>query len=905
VASIFKTICGRIPVVLLLAFWLAASCTPGEAASQRPARRTAVASATRETATPSAVKDWTFLVFMAADNNLEAGGELDMNEMEAVGSNENINIVVQLDRNGKYSQESEMKWSGCRRYFIKKDTQPKKVTSPMLEDLGPIDTATPESLLNFVKWAKQRYPAKRYALILWNHGTGWKEIQPDISPSIMTPHGATGDNPFDTISYNISYDDTSGTSMDIPTLGKTLIKVKDILGKPIDLLGFDACLMQMLEVAHESSASALFQVASTDLEPERGWPYDAFLKKLAAAPDMDGRRLGTAIVDTYKASYQMGSQGNTAVTLSLLDLSKVDDVTNKLNSFVTAVKSGIREIDRIEQAREAALKFVYKDYIDLGHYLAILSKTVETPSIKAAAKQLLATLTGEGGLIVRHGAAGDKYKDATGICIFLPDRNGFRTYKNRYKLLSLSSHSGWYKLLEELETPSLPYIKLQEVVLEDENRDGRFAAGEAVKTHLVLRNFGREQVAKLNVSVQTTSSLLDKTEYAMSLTSAPAPGKQATVSGPVFTISPSAPVDSEIVITVTVSGDKSPPSTFRSTFYVKAAFQTGSHVLLAFTDAFSPATPVLQAMFRDGNITFDPWDRMLDGALKPDVLRRYADGWVFVSVQDSSDQQQLSAEEVEALAGYLKLGGRLVLSGQDLAFSLRDTPFLKDFCKIGFVQDDTNVHVITGSASSFKGQTYQIFGGDGANNQKWPDEIDPLTGAQTVMKFDSAARDRANDRDMNGPDLKPSSPTRGIKSSGAAAVQVNDGYRLMFFSFGIEAINDQSQRNAVLKAIATYMTPSLDAQVRDLAGAASRRPARQRSSNSRQYLDDVDLLSNLEKSITRRAAKELERHPETGASLMRTIDGLSPSQRESVSDLEKQLRSLLEFQRQHGTLTNR
>lgn len=904
-ASLFETIRGRIPVFLLLAFWLAASCTPCEAASQRPARRTAVASTTAATSSRPAVKDWTFLVFMAADNNLEAGSELDLNEMETVGSNENLNIVVQLDRNGKYSQESEMKWSGCRRYFIKKDAQPKKVTSPMLEDLGPIDTATPESLLGFVKWAQQRFPAKRYALILWNHGTGWKEIQPDIAPSIMTTDDASGGNPFDAISYNISYDDTSGTSMDIPTLGKTLLKVKEILGKPIDLLGFDACLMQMLEVAHESSASALFQVASTDLEPERGWPYDAFLRKLAAAPEMDGRKLGTAIVDTYKTSYQMGSQGNTAVTLSLLDLSKVAAVATKLNAFVSAVKSGIREIDRIEQAREAALKFVYKDYIDLGHYLEILIKTVETPSIKAAAKQLLGSLTGEGGLIIRHGAAGDKYKDATGICIFLPDRNGFRTYKNRYKLLSLSAHSGWYKLLEELETPSLPYIKLQEVVLEDENRDGRFAAGEAVKTHLVLRNYGREQVAKLNVTVQTASPLLDKTEYAMSLTTAPAPGKQITVSGPAFTISPSAPIDSEIVITVTVSGEKSPPSTFRSTFYVKAAFQTGSHVLLAFTDAFSPATPVLQAMFRDGNITFDPWDRMLDGALKPDVLKRYADGWVFVSVQDSSDQQQLSPEEIEALAGYLKLGGRLVLSGQDLAFSLRDTPFLKDFCKIGFVQDDTNVHVISGTAGSFKGQTYQIFGGDGANNQKWPDEIDPQTGAQTVMKFDSAARDRANDRDMNGPDLKPSSPTRGIKSSGAAAVQVNDGYRLMFFSFGIEAINDQSQRNAVLKAIATYMTPSLDTQVRDLAGAASRRPAQRSRSSSRQYLDDVDLLANLEKSITRRAAKEMERHPETAASLVQTIDSLSPSQRESVSDLEKQLRSLLEFQRQHGTLMSR
>jgi len=889
----------------MLGIWLFASAADSQAATQRPARRTAArpAATTAPATTPQAEKAWTFMVFMAADNNLEAGGELDMNEMETVGSNEKVNIVVQLDRSGKFSQDSDMKWSGCRRYFIKKDTQPKKVTSPMLEDLGPLDTAAPESLLGFVKWAKQKYPAQHYALILWNHGTGWKEIQPDVEPSIMTTVSAFSGNA--DISYNISYDDTSASSMDIPTLGKTLLKASSILGQPIDLLGFDACLMQMLEVAHESAAAARFQVGSTDLEPERGWPYDAFLAKLAANPAMDGRQLGTAIVDTYKASYQMGSQGNTAVTLSLLDLSKVADVTKALNSFVSTVKSGIREIDRIEHAREAALKFVYKDYVDLGNYLEILTKTTEGAAIKTAARQLLASLTGENGLIIKHGSTGEKYKDATGLCIFLPDRAGFRTYKNRYKLLSLCAETGWYKLLEELETPSLPYIKLQEVVLEDENRDGRFAAGEKVKAHLVLRNFGRETIGKLNVKAETTSSSLDNKEFSMSLAPVPSPGKQITVPGPVFTISPQAPVDSEVVLTFSVSGEKSPLSTFKSTFYVKAPFQTSGHVLLAFTDAFSPATPVLQSMFRECNITFDPWDRMLDGDLKPDVLKRYSDGWIYLAVQDSSDQQQLKPDEIEALAGYLKTGGRLVLSGQDLAFSLRDTPFLKDLCKIGFVQDDTNVHVITGTSGSFKGKTYQIFGGDGANNQKWPDEVDPLTGAQTIMKFDSAARDMANDHDMNGPDLKPSSPTRGIKSSGAAAIQVNDGYRLMFFSFGIEAINDLSQRNAVLKAIAGYMTPSLDTQVRDLAGAASRRPARRRSTSSRQYLDDVDLLSGIEQSITRRVKKEMDRHPETAASLMQTIDSLSPDQREGVTELEKQLHDLLEFQRQHGTFMNR
>jgi len=43
------------------------------------------------------------------------------------------------------------------------------------------------------------------------------------------------------------------------------------------------------------------------------------------------------------------------------------------------------------------------------------------------------------------------------------------------------------------------------------------------------------------------------------------------------------------------------------------------------------------------------------------------------------------------------------------------------------------------------GATYQIYGGDGANNQKWPDEIDAMNGASVIMKFEEGARDLAND----------------------------------------------------------------------------------------------------------------------------------------------------------------
>ncbi|RCK81326.1 MAG: Clostripain [Candidatus Ozemobacter sibiricus] len=849
------------------------------------------------------------MVFMAADNNLEGGTEVDVNEMEAVGSTDDVAILVEADRIGKYSQHSEWQWEGTKRFYIQKDSNPKMVSSPVLQDVGEIDSASPEALLDFVRWCKQIAPAERYALILWNHGTGWKEISPDVYASmdeapVLSPELTAA---MHSISYNISYDNSSNTSMDIPSLQTTLAKVADILGQPIDLLGFDACLMQMLEVAYAAAPVARFQVGSTDLEPDRGWPYDTILRALAAQPTMDGRKLGELIVSSYKASYQSGSQGNVAVTLSLLDLSKVKEFTQTLGRLTAAMKSGIAEIDTFEQARDETLKYVYKDYLDLGHFLKLLSSRSNNPDVKkeaAATYEALVGSSGSPGLVAANAYTGVKYKEARGLSIFFPERSGFRAYKKRYAALSFARQGGWFDFLEEFETPSLPYLKIVEAMFVDANQDGRIAAGEEVKVKLKVKNFGKKAASAVSLTAQTSSSLLDRKSYAASPSGLPAPGKEAIIDAFSFTVDGNAPENSEVSLLFTLSGEGIPPSTFRSTFFIKTPFSTSGHVLLVLTDGFSPASPVLQAMFTEAKIKFDLWDRMLDGDLKPEVLKRYLDGWVFISSQDSSDQQQLTKSEIEALSGFLKLGGKVVLSGQDLAFSLRDNAFLRDFCRIAFVQDDINVHVLSGVGGFAKNATFQIFGGDGANNQKWPDEVDPVGGAKVLMKYNEGARDIANDKDMNGPDLKPGSLSRGIKSSGAAAVAVNDGYRLMFFAFGIEAINAASQRQSLLADIQTFMNPPVETQVRDLAATSHRRTTRAPRS-SRERLEDIDLLSSLESRLTRTIKQRMETDPSFGRRILETIEGLPAASRGSIPQFEKTIRTLLEFQNQHGTVNSR
>lgn len=917
------------------------AASPSSARTTRP-RVSQPSSASRTASVPAPVlKDWTVLVYMACDNNLEAAAEGDLNEMETVGSNERMNILVQLDRIGSFSQDTVMKWTGAKRFHIQKDDKPNLVTSPIVQDLGEIDMAAPKTLVDFVAWAKKKFPAKQYALILSNHGTGWKEVQPDgVVPAIgnrsrhpgyrTVPGGPEAAiNPFGTprrastrqhadvlspdmqramgaISYNIAYDDTTGTSMDIPTLGDTLAKVQGVLQQPLDLLGFDACLMQMLEVAFESAPHARFQVGATDLEPERGWPYDQIFEALAKDPDMDARKLGQTIVSCYTASYNSGSQGNTAVVLSLFDLSKMKRFTDTLERFCASLHKDIVEVDAIDQARASALKYCYQDYVDLGHFTRLLAEKTKLTGLQRAARELFAEIKEDSkdGFVVANSHTGDKYAEGSGISIYFPDRTSYRPFQKRYALLQMSKDSVWDDFLSEYENPNLPYIRIRDITFDDANHDGRITAGEKVDVFFTLKNLGRKTTDKIEFAWETPSKQVSFQKVETSHISVPKPGAEVKVKGCEFTVSADTPANTQIPILFKLSGPNVPVSTYQTSFFVKPAFQTTGQALLVFTDNFSPAPPVLQAMFNEAGIKFDTWDRMMDGNLKPEVLKRYLDGWVYLSVQDSSDQQALAADEIDALTGFLRSGGRLVLSGQDLAFSLRETPFLKDLCRLSFVQDDTNVHVLSGTAHFLPATTCQIFGGDGANNQKWPDEIDPLAGAKVIMKFEAGARDIADHKAMRGPNIKPPSTTRGIKSSGAAGVSVVDGYRLLFFAFGVEAINTAQQRQQLLKQIQVFMTPTLNTQITDYANASGRR-SRNRIVPSTQLLDDVDLLSTLRPRIVRQLRNSMEKNPQAAETAIGQIERLPAAQREAANDLERDVRALLEFQRQHGTLTPR
>ena len=256
--------------------------------------------------------------------------------------------------------------------------------------------------MSFVKWAADNYPADRYALILWNHGSGWWEDAKSRAagpaakkprrhlfrqPSAIRPAG-TPQHSAPQAHRSICYDDTSGgDALDNRELKVVLTGICALLGKKIDLLGMDACLMNMVEVAYQLRDSVNVIVGSEIEEPFDGWPYTEILTYLTARPRQDTATLARWIVKRYLLSYK--GKGET-VTQSALDVSRIADMTAKVDALSETLLASLEADSKlIEAAWRRSPRFYDDNYIDLACFAKNLRKKANA-DIRAKADDLLA-----------------------------------------------------------------------------------------------------------------------------------------------------------------------------------------------------------------------------------------------------------------------------------------------------------------------------------------------------------------------------------------------------------------------------------------------------------------------------------------------------------------------------------
>jgi hypothetical protein len=366
----------------------------------------------------AAAKQWTVLVWIAGDNNLDSYGLKDIAEMKRVGSTDDVDVVVQYDRSDSTS---------TRRYHLRHGTQ---LDADQVQDVGETDTGDPAVATDFFTWGIQQYPSEKVLAVMWNHGSGIDET--DIygrARSRGVAHrvaaGPVRRALFSTTvqaalgSRAIAYDDTSRDFLDNLELKRVLEQVKRNVGRPVDVLGFDACLMSMIEIGYELRELAGHIVGSEQTEPGNGWPYDAVLRALTAAPEMTPAQLSNAAVQQYLDSYD----GSEDVTQSSTDLARAKaaaDAVDALAGALIGALDGDAGFRTISHAAKSVQRFEMKDFADLADFCTQLLAQQPGDGVGPAAQGVIDAVTGPDGFVTANGCKGTGVARATGSTIYLP-----------------------------------------------------------------------------------------------------------------------------------------------------------------------------------------------------------------------------------------------------------------------------------------------------------------------------------------------------------------------------------------------------------------------------------------------------------------------------------------------------
>lgn len=406
--------------------------------------------------TNPAQKEWTFLVYINGHNNLSSFGDMNIIDMEKVGSSNDVNVVVEWGSMKPINVDPttgqpESYQSISKRLYIEKSQDPTKVNSQVLQEFDLYDMGSYQNLQSFIKWGVQNYPAKHYFIAVWNHGAGWQRSKSSNQVN------------------DISFDDNTGNLITTEQMGTVMSYAKTLIGHNVDIYGSDACLMQMMEVAGELKDSVDYVVGSQETEPGEGWPYYPFLKSWTENPTLTPIQVSTLLSKEYLKAYSVGgvyynpqSTYHSPVTLSVLDMSQIGGIYSAVDHFqkkITQLSSA--DFLKVRSAAKKSVSFSRYDYVDLGNFSLNVSKL----NLAGLDSQLFSDIdAGLKKFVVTSDNSASKFSQATGLSVWIPlikyYKPGSQDYDDevqkykksykRYELLKSSLGSQWHKFNQKI-----------------------------------------------------------------------------------------------------------------------------------------------------------------------------------------------------------------------------------------------------------------------------------------------------------------------------------------------------------------------------------------------------------------------------------------------------------------------
>jgi hypothetical protein len=416
-------------------------------------------------------KEWTIMIYMAGDNNLSVDMAYAMEQIKSVAADgvESPNLFVYYDGNSPAIPTLYCDFTDPHK--------PKYVRSYKVDDKLYYVPAKPNenaadwrSVVNFVDWCVNRVEvdnggktthgrrARRYALIFSGHSLGFQDI-------------------------GLFKDETSGKSLKMEDLYKGLIRIvsekkvledvaedcalegelydrltKKLLGQKLDILGFDSCVMGMLEVGYQFREVAETMIASEGSVPSAGWTYAKILGCLTRGKENKyggggAKKVAERFVRQFIESQDSYTVGGVSVDLAAWDLGQMDDLADEFDSLSEALvecfrDEGSRLYERMERAvlmvHWKCQSYMYDQNVDLGDFCELLDRECaliaddldgdeleRLKEVRARCEDVSRRLRR---MVILSGFSGGLYQYSNGISVFFPwSREGYEVSRKNYE----------------------------------------------------------------------------------------------------------------------------------------------------------------------------------------------------------------------------------------------------------------------------------------------------------------------------------------------------------------------------------------------------------------------------------------------------------------------------------------
>ena len=392
---------------------------------------TTVADTAAET---TAVEDGSWAIYWyLCGSDLESNGGFatnDLSELMEVELPENVNVVIETGGSAVW-QNDLMDAEKLQRWLYNSEGL------QLVDEQPSASMGEAQTLADFLAFAKGNYPAEKTAVVFWNHGGG-------------SVSGAAFDEIYGYDSLTLDEMYQAFSSVWTPSTEK----------QPLELVGFDTCLMATVDVANTFSDLAHYLVASEETEPANGWYYSQWVGALAENPSMNGEELGKVICDAYYAGCEeVGTQDNT--TLSLTDLTKVQPLLDAYDTFgAEALAAACTDPGFFSQFGRVAAQSEnyggntkeqgYTNMVDLGHMAR------QSVDMLGSAQEVLDALDD----CVLYQVGGQYRTEATGLSCYYSyngDVDDFNSYADLGAGVAFKYFYS-YELTGELDDSGMAYI---------------------------------------------------------------------------------------------------------------------------------------------------------------------------------------------------------------------------------------------------------------------------------------------------------------------------------------------------------------------------------------------------------------------------------------------------------------